>query len=106
MASQVNGYDFSPNGCDNFSDQVKGALLGLAAGDRNGGPIQMALVLAENLCSNQYNPEDVFDGYYQWYANGKRIGDRIKLKLNNGDCYIMSEKATGFDWKKRSKNFI
>jgi hypothetical protein len=41
--------------------------------------------------------------HWQWYANGKRIGDRVKLKLNNGDCYIMSEKATGFDWKKRSK---
>lgn len=27
----------------------------------------------------------------------------INLVANNGDMYIMSEKATGFDWKKRSK---
>ena len=27
----------------------------------------------------------------------------INLVVNNGDMYIMSEKATGFDWKKRSK---
>lgn len=25
------------------------------------------------------------------------------IKINHGDIYIMSEKATGFDWKKRSK---
>jgi alkylated DNA repair dioxygenase AlkB len=27
----------------------------------------------------------------------------IDLVVNHGDIYIMSEKATGFDWKKRSK---
>lgn len=30
-------------------DRCRGVLLGLAAGDRNGGPIQMAVRLAENL---------------------------------------------------------
>lgn len=39
--------------------------------------------------------------HYQWYNDGVRIGDRVKLNLCNGDIYIMSEKATGWDWKKK-----
>lgn len=27
----------------------------------------------------------------------------IDIELNHGDVYIMSEKATGYDWKLRSK---
>ena len=27
----------------------------------------------------------------------------IDLRVGHGDVYIMSEKATGFDWKKRSR---
>ena len=27
----------------------------------------------------------------------------IDLELNHGDLYVMSEKATGNDWKKRSR---
>lgn len=40
--------------------------------------------------------------HYQWYYQSKSFGERIKLNLNHGDIYIMSEKATGYDWKKRS----
>jgi hypothetical protein len=40
--------------------------------------------------------------HWQWYHNSKPVGERIKVTLNNGDMYIMSEKASGFDWKKRS----
>lgn len=39
---------------------------------------------------------------YQWYKRGKKIGNRIDLNLNDGDLYIMSEKAVGFDWKRRT----
>ena len=35
--------------------------------------------------------------------NLKQIGDDIKFELNCGDIYIMSEKASGFDWKFRNK---
>jgi hypothetical protein len=38
---------------------------------------------------------------YQWYKDGVKVGDPIKLLLNHGDVYIMSEKAVGFDWKKQ-----
>jgi hypothetical protein len=39
--------------------------------------------------------------HYQWFYDRKPVGKRIQLELNNGDVYIMSEKATGYDWKKR-----
>lgn len=39
--------------------------------------------------------------YYQWYQDSKKIGEEITLNLNEGDIYVMDEKATGNDWKKR-----
>ncbi len=38
---------------------------------------------------------------YQWYAFGKKIGDQQVIQLNDGDMYVMSEKAGGFDWKTK-----
>ena len=38
---------------------------------------------------------------FQWYKGGHPIGRTGLLKLNAGDMYIMSEKAVGFDWKKK-----
>ena len=38
---------------------------------------------------------------YQWYFNCKKIGEKIIFQLDHGDIYIMSEKATGNDFKKR-----
>lgn len=38
---------------------------------------------------------------YHWYLNNKPIGDTIKLELHHGDLYIMSENATGYNWKKK-----
>jgi alkylated DNA repair dioxygenase AlkB len=40
--------------------------------------------------------------HYQWFHKNKSVDDRIKLNLNHGDIYIMSEKAVGYDWKKSS----
>jgi len=37
--------------------------------------------------------------HYQWYRDSEPIGERIKVELNGGDIYIMSEKAVGTDWK-------
>ena len=42
-----------------------------------------------------------FPLHFQWYLRSKPIGKRFTIQLNNGDIYIMSEKAVGFDWKKR-----
>lgn len=39
---------------------------------------------------------------YQWFHKGEPIGAPLRLHLNHGDMYAMSEKATGFDWKKKT----
>jgi hypothetical protein len=38
--------------------------------------------------------------HYQWFYRNKPVGDRIKLILNHGDIYVMSQKATGNDFKR------
>ena len=41
---------------------------------------------------------------YRWYIMNKNDGTQMDIKdLDHGDLYIMSEKATGFDWKSSSK---
>jgi alkylated DNA repair dioxygenase AlkB len=40
--------------------------------------------------------------YYQWYYETEPVGKELKLELNHGDFYVMSEKATGFDWNKKT----
>jgi hypothetical protein len=39
--------------------------------------------------------------HYQWFQRGSPIGDRVVVKLNPGDFYVMSEKAVGTDWMKK-----
>lgn len=39
--------------------------------------------------------------YFQWYQRSLPIGDKIRIELNDGDMYVMSEKAVGFDWLKK-----
>lgn len=52
-------------------DRCRGLLVGLAAGDRNGGPIQMAVRLAESLAERgTINPADVAGHYVQWHRDG------------------------------------
>ena len=36
---------------------------------------------------------------FAWYMHGKRVTDILEVTLNHGDMYIMSEKATGNDWR-------
>ena len=42
---------------------------------------------------------------YQWRKPGDStpFGPPVDLTLNHGDMYVMSEKATGGDWMKRSR---
>ena len=42
------------------------------------------------------------DLHYNWFYKFKPVGNTLKLSLNNGDIYIMSEKAVGTDWKYSS----
>ncbi len=38
---------------------------------------------------------------YQWFLQCKPYGEMFKVILEDGDLYMMSEKATGWDWKRR-----
>ena len=40
---------------------------------------------------------------FQWYHRFKKVGPRIDIPLEDGDIYVMSEKAVGCDWKSSSK---
>src|SRR5690348_5789486 len=52
-------------------DRCHGVLLGLSAGDRNGGPIRMALRLAESLLElDRFDPTDIVSRYVGWWTEG------------------------------------
>lgn len=38
---------------------------------------------------------------YKWYQESQPISEPIDITLENGDLYIMSEYATGYNWKCR-----
>jgi len=38
---------------------------------------------------------------YNWFLKCMPVGERIELSIDNGDIYVMSEKATGWDGRKR-----
>lgn len=41
--------------------------------------------------------------YYQWFHASKPIGSQVKMECRHGDMYVMSEKATGYDWMSPKK---
>ena len=52
-------------------DRSLGALLGLVAGDRNGGPVRFALRLTESLVERrEFDLADILDRYKQWWETG------------------------------------
>lgn len=56
---------------DRVADGVAGVLAGLAAGDRNGGPTEMAVRLAESLAAvRAFDPADVLQRYVTWHREG------------------------------------
>src|SRR5881275_1273176 len=53
------------------ADRCRGVLPGLAAGDRNGGPIRMAVRLAESLLElGQFDPTDIVRRFLRWWREG------------------------------------
>lgn len=53
------------------TDRCQGVLVGLAAGDRNGGPIRMAVRLAESLLAcGAFDPADILNRYLHWWWEG------------------------------------
>ncbi len=52
-------------------DRCRGVLVGLAAGDRIGGPIRMAVRLAESLIDcGRFDPSDILNRYLSWRREG------------------------------------
>ena len=52
-------------------DRCRGLLIGLAAGDQIGGPIRMAVRLAESLLDcGGFNPADILSRYLAWWSEG------------------------------------
>lgn len=43
---------------------------------------------------------------FKWFQKSKSFGNMFEVVLNPGDMYIMSDKAVGCDWKKRSKKSL
>jgi hypothetical protein len=40
--------------------------------------------------------------HFNWYHETKPVGANFGVVLKHGDVYVMSEKAVGFDWKRRT----
>ena len=45
---------------------------------------------------------------YQWRDPGssEHTHRAVDVRVRHGDVYVMSEKATGFDWRMRSKTRV
>jgi len=39
---------------------------------------------------------------FNWFYKGEKVGNLFRANLEHGDIYIMSEKTTGCDWKKKN----
>jgi len=56
---------------DAAADRCRGVLVGLAAGDRIGGPIRLAVRLAESLLDcGGFDPADILNRYLAWWRDG------------------------------------
>jgi ADP-ribosylglycohydrolase len=70
-------------------DRCRGILIGLAAGDRIGGPIRMAVRLAESLfdCTS-FDTADILERYLAWWREGAfdtgPVSDRVFALLAAG----------------------
>ena len=60
------------------------------------GDAERKRVIAIRLCSGKCYPL-----HYQWFHKGKPVGKRVLVELEDRDLYVMSEKAVGWDWKKK-----
>ena len=57
-------------------DRCRGVLVGLAAGDHNGGPSRMAVRLAKSLLElGRFDPQDIVGRYLRWWRQG---GQRLR----------------------------
>lgn len=84
-------------------DRVRGILLGLYAGDRNGGPIRMALELSEYLlaCGSRFRPGDLMQRYVSWFLGegfdtgpvAERVFKRVAEGVPPQEAVLMTHQA-------------
>jgi ADP-ribosylglycohydrolase len=72
-----------------LANRVAGVLFGLAAGDRNGEPTEMAVRLAESLSERgAFDASDVLERYVAWWRAGAQdtgeVAARVLEKLTWG----------------------
>ena len=77
------------------ADRCRGVLLGLAAGDRNGGPTELAVRLAESLSERRaFDRDDVLARYVAWWREGAfDTGPVAALVLERVACGVSVDKA-------------
>src|SRR5262245_58756972 len=82
---------------EGIRDRCRGVLLGLAAGDRNGGPVRMALRLAASLLRREtMDHEDVLAGYLDWWrTDGVDSGPTVAA--------VMAKIDAGIGWEEAAK---
>jgi hypothetical protein len=69
------------------------------------GDTERRKVIAWRLGEGDYgDPRATMPIHWQWYINSKPVGQNMKFMINGGDIYVMSEKATGQDWKKKVRS--
>lgn len=78
-----------------IGDRVIGVLLGLAAGDFNGGPIRMAVRLAESLSERgAIDTDDVLARYLDWYQkvafDTGPVAENVFAQIVAGDQVAMA----------------
>jgi ADP-ribosylglycohydrolase len=78
-----------------MADRCRGVLLGLAAGDRNGGPTELAVRLAESLAERgAFDRDDVLARYLAWWREGAfDTGPVAALVLERVACSVPVDKA-------------
>jgi len=82
-------------------DRCAGVLWGLAAGDKNGGPIRMALLLAESIVANSgYNRDHVVSKYNAWF-----LGQDAERCFDTGTTFysVFSKMRKGLDNAQATK---
>jgi ADP-ribosylglycohydrolase len=78
-----------------MADRCRGVLLGLAAGDRNGGPTELAVRLAESLAERYaFDRDDVLARYLAWWREGAfDTGPVAAMVLEQVACGVPVDKA-------------
>lgn len=80
------------NELDQIRQRAQGLLFGLAAGDRNGGPLQMAVRVCESLIEvDDIDIFDILDRYLEWYRAGAfdtgPVAARVFELIDGGMAY-------------------